>query len=199
MYVEQIYTGCLAQASYYIESKGEAAVIDPIRDYLSYLSLASEREAKIKYVFETHFHADFVSGHIDLAKAAGTPIVFGPETQTSFNVHIAKDGETFRIGDVTITALHTPGHTPESTSYLLRDEEGKDYALFTGDTLFIGDVGRPDLFDGKFTKEEMATRLYNSLNTKIKPLNDNVKSWDLNAKAPLVFRNKPITRFSPWM
>ena len=174
MYIEQIYTGCLAQASYYIESNGEAAVIDPIRDYLSYLSLASDRGAKIKYVFETHFHADFVSGHIDLAKAAGTPIVFGPETQTSFEVHIAKDGEVFQIGDITITALHTPGHTPESTSYLLKDEQGKDNALFTGDTLFIGDVGRPDLFDGKYTKEEMATRLYNSLNNKIKTLNDDV-------------------------
>jgi hydroxyacylglutathione hydrolase len=174
MYIEQIYTGCLAQASYYIESNGEAAVIDPIRDYLSYLSLASERSAKIKYVFETHFHADFVSGHIDLAKAAGTPIVYGPETQTGFDVHIAGDGEEFKIGKITIIALHTPGHTPESTSYLLKDENGKDHAVFTGDTLFIGDVGRPDLFDGKFSKEEMATRLYHSLNDKIKTLPDDV-------------------------
>jgi hydroxyacylglutathione hydrolase len=174
MYIEQIYTGCLAQASYYIESDGEAAVIDPIRDYLSYLSLASEREAKIKYVFETHFHADFVSGHIDLARAAGTPIVYGPETQTNFDVHIAADGEAFRIGKVTITALHTPGHTPESTSYLLKDENGKEHAVFTGDTLFIGDVGRPDLFDGKFSKEEMATRLYYSLHEKIMTLPDEV-------------------------
>ncbi len=174
MYIEQIYTGCLAQASYYIESNGEAAVIDPIRDYQSYLSLAEERKAKLKYVFETHFHADFVSGHIDLAKAAGTPIVYGPETETSFDVHVAKDGEEFNIGDIKIKALHTPGHTPESTSYLLRDENGKDHAVFTGDTLFIGDVGRPDLFDGKFTREVMCTRLYNSLNTKIKTLADDV-------------------------
>jgi hydroxyacylglutathione hydrolase len=174
MYVEQIYTGCLAQASYYIESNGEAAVIDPIRDYQSYLSLAEERKARIKYVFETHFHADFVSGHIDLAKATGTPIVYGPETETSFDVHISKDGEEFRIGDIKIVALHTPGHTPESTTYLLKDENGKDNAVFTGDTLFIGDVGRPDLFDGKFTREEMCARLYNSLNTKIKTLADDV-------------------------
>lgn len=174
MYIEQIYTGCLAQASYYIESNGEAAVIDPIRDYASYLSMAEERKAKIKFVFETHFHADFVSGHIDLAKAAGTPIVYGPETHTSFPVHVASDGEAFTIGAVTLVALHTPGHTPESTSYLLRDENGKDHAVFTGDTLFIGDVGRPDLFDGKFSKEEMATRLFHSLNNKIKTLSDDV-------------------------
>jgi hydroxyacylglutathione hydrolase len=174
MYIEQIYTNCLAQASYYIESNGEAAVIDPIRDYQSYLSLAAERKAKLKYVFETHFHADFVSGHIDLAKAAGIPIVYGPETETAFDVHVAKDGEEFNIGEIKIKALHTPGHTPESTSYLLRDENGKDHAVFTGDTLFIGDVGRPDLFDGKFTREEMCTRLYNSLNTKIKTLADDV-------------------------
>jgi len=174
MYVEQIYTGCLAQASYYIESKGEAAVIDPIRDYQSYLSLAQERNAKIKFVFETHFHADFVSGHIDLAKATGTPIVYGPETETKFDVYIAKDGEVFSIGDAKIRALHTPGHTPESTSYLLSNEEDKDYAVFTGDTLFIGDVGRPDLFDGKFTREEMCSRLFQSLNNKIKTLADDV-------------------------
>lgn len=174
MYVEQIYTGCLAQASYYIESNGEAAVIDPIRDYQSYLSMAEERHAKIKYVFETHFHADFVSGHIDLANAAGIPIVYGPETETKFDVLVATDGEEFTLGAIKIKALHTPGHTPESTSYLLIDEKGKDHAVFTGDTLFIGDVGRPDLFDGRFTREEMSTRLYHSLNTKIKTLADDV-------------------------
>ncbi len=174
MYIEQIYTGCLAQASYYIESEGEAIVIDPIRDYQSYISMAAERGAKIKFVFETHAHADFVSGHIDLAKAAGIPIVYGPEADTAFEAHIAKDGEVFEIGKIKIIAIHTPGHTPESTCYLLKDEQGKDHAIFTGDTLFIGDVGRPDLFDGKFTREEMCTRLYHSLNTKIKTLADDV-------------------------
>ncbi len=174
MYIEQIYTGCLAQASYYIESNGIAAVIDPIRDYPSYLRIAEERKATIKYVFETHFHADFVSGHFDLAKAANTPIVFGPETEPTEGVYIAKDNELFTLGDICLVALHTPGHTPESTCYLLRDEKGKDHSVFTGDTLFIGDVGRPDLLDGKFSSEEMSTRLYHSLNTKIKTLADDV-------------------------
>ena len=174
MYIEQIYTGCLAQASYYIESNGEAAVIDPIRDYESYLSLAEERHAKLKYVFETHFHADFVSGHVDLARVAGIPIVYGPETESAIPAYIAKDGEEFSIGALKMLALHTPGHTPESTSFLLRDESGKDHAIFSGDTLFVGDVGRPDLFDGKFSREEMCARLYHSLNTKIKTLADDV-------------------------
>src|SRR5215210_5570516 len=156
MYVEQLYTGCLSEAAYYIESNGEAAIIDPMRDIDEYLQLASERKAKIKFIFETHFHADFVSGHLDLGKATGAPIVYGPGTETKFPVHISKDGETFNIGNVSITVLHTPGHTLESTCYLLKDENGKDHALFTGDTLFVGDVGRPDLSSGNMSKEELA-------------------------------------------
>lgn len=174
MYVEQIYTNCLAEASYYIESDGEVAIIDPIRETEPYTELAAARGAKIKYVFETHFHADFVSGHIDLAKKAGAPIVFGPQAETKYDIYNAKDGETFNLGKVRITALHTPGHTPESTSYLLKNENGEDHAVFTGDTLFVGDVGRPDLLDGKMSKEALAGMMYDSLNNKIKPLADKV-------------------------
>jgi len=136
MFIEQIYTGCLSEAAYYIESNGEAAVVDPMRDIDTYLQLAAERKATIKYIFETHFHADFVSGHVDLSKATGATIVYGPETETSFEVHVATDGEVFKLGALTIKALHTPGHTLESTCYLLKDEEGADYCIFTGDTLF---------------------------------------------------------------
>src|SRR5690554_263712 len=143
MKVEQIYTGCLAQGAYYIESKGEAVVIDPLREVQPYLETAKATGAKIKYVLETHFHADFVSGHIDLARATGATIVYGPGARPSFEAHIASDGEEISIGKVKFVVLHTPGHTMESTCYLLRDESGKDVALFTGDTLFIGDVGRP--------------------------------------------------------
>ena len=174
MFIKQLYTGCLSEAAYYIESDGEAAIIDPLRDIEPYLELAHERNASIKYIFETHFHADFVSGHLDLAAATKAPIVYGPETVTSFPVHIAKDGEDFRIGKLTVRALHTPGHTLESTCYLLLDEQGEPNALFTGDTLFVGDVGRPDLFSGNMTKEELAAKMYHSLNTKIKVLNDNI-------------------------
>ncbi|MHA6247216.1 MBL fold metallo-hydrolase [Pontibacter sp. CAU 1760] len=175
MKVEQIYTGCLAQGAYYIESNGEAAIIDPLREISSYLEKAEQNGVKIKYVLETHFHADFVSGHIDLAKAANAQIVFGPNAQTSFDSYIAKDGEVLKVGDVTITVLHTPGHTMESTTYLLKDEQGKDYAIFTGDTLFIGDVGRPDLAaKSELTQEQLATHLYNSLRNKIMPLADDV-------------------------
>src|SRR5689334_20318314 len=140
MYVQQLYTGCISEAAYYIESEGEAAVIDPLRDIDAYLQLASERNAKIKYIFETHFHADFVSGHLDLSSATGAPIVYGPKTETKLNVKIAADGEVFNIGKIKIEVLHTPGHTLESSCYLLKDENGKDHAVFTGDTLFIGDV-----------------------------------------------------------
>ncbi len=175
MKVEQIYTGCLAQGAYYIESNGEAAIIDPLREISSYLEKAEQNGVKIKYVLETHFHADFVSGHIDLAKAANAQIVFGPNAQTSFDSYIAKDGEVLKVGDVSITVLHTPGHTMESTTYLLKDEQGKDYAIFTGDTLFIGDVGRPDLAaKSELTQEQLATHLYNSLRNKIMPLADEV-------------------------
>src|SRR5687768_13971848 len=175
MYVKQIYTGCLSEAAYFIESEGEAAVIDPLRDIESYLHLATERKAKIKYIFETHFHADFVSGHLDLSKKTGAPIVYGPNANPDFKAHIAKDGEVFKIGKTTITVLHTPGHTLESSTYLLKDENGKPYCIFTGDTLFIGDVGRPDLaIKSELTQEDLAGMMYDSLNNKIKILPDDV-------------------------
>jgi hydroxyacylglutathione hydrolase len=175
MKVEQIYTGCLAQGAYYIESNGQAAIIDPLREIKPYLEKAEKNGAKIKYVLETHFHADFVSGHVDLAKASGAQIVFGPNARPSFAAHIATDGEELRLGDVTIKVLHTPGHTMESTTYLLRDEQGKDYGIFTGDTLFIGDVGRPDLaVKSDLTEEQLAAHLYDSLRSKIMPLADEV-------------------------
>src|SRR5215204_3514332 len=145
MFIQQLYTGCISEAAYYIESNGEAAVVDPLRDIDVYLQLAAERKATIGYIFETHFHADFVSGHLDLAKATGATIVYGPRTETKFPVHVAKDGESFPLGAVSLTVLHTPGHTLESTCYLLKDDTGREHAVFTGDTLFVGDVGRPDL------------------------------------------------------
>lgn len=176
MQVEQIYTGCLAQGAYFIESDGEAAVIDPLREVGGYLQKAQKSGARIKYVFETHFHADFVSGHLELATRSGAAIVYGPGATTHFAAHIATDGEEFRIGRLTIRALHTPGHTLESTCYLLLDERGVEYALFTGDTLFIGDVGRPDLAQkkGSMTQEDLAGMLYESLQSKIMPLPDQV-------------------------
>ena len=176
MKVEQIYTGCLAQGAYYIESNGEVAIIDPLREVSPYLERAQNDKAKIKYIFETHFHADFVSGHVTLAEKSGAEIVFGPNAETSYDAHIAKDNEEFKLGDVTIIALHTPGHTMESTSYVLRDKDGKDYALFSGDTLFLGDVGRPDLAQkaGVLTEEDLAGFLYDSLRTKIMTLADDV-------------------------
>lgn len=174
MFIKQLYTGCLSEAAYFIESEGVAAVIDPLRDIEPYLELARERNATIKYIFETHFHADFVSGHLDLAAATKAPIVYGPNTITNFPVHIAKDGEDFKIGKLIVRALHTPGHTIESTCYLLFDENNAPHAIFTGDTLFVGDVGRPDLFSGDQSKEELAGYLFESLNSKIKTLPDNV-------------------------
>ncbi len=176
MRVEQIYTGCLAQGAYYIESNGEVAIIDPLREVSPYLDRAQKDKAKIKYIFETHFHADFVSGHVTLAEKSGATIVFGPNAETSYNAHIATDTEEFKLGDVTIIALHTPGHTMESTSYVLRDKDGKDYALFSGDTLFLGDVGRPDLAQkaGVLTEEDLAGFLFDSLRTKIMTLADDV-------------------------
>jgi len=174
MFIKQIYTNCLSEAAYYIESDGEAAVIDPLRDIDEYIHLAQERQASIKFIFETHFHADFVSGHIDLSRVTGAPIIFGPDTETNFPVHVAKDGEIFKIGSITLEVLHTPGHTLESSCYLLRNEEGKAEAVFTGDTLFVGDVGRPDLSIGNLTKEELAGMLYDSLQSKIAPLADDV-------------------------
>lgn len=176
MYIQQLYTGCLSEAAYFIESDGEAAVVDPMRDIEAYLQLAGERKATIRYIFETHFHADFVSGHIDLQKATGATIVYGPGTQTSFPVHVAKDDEEFSLGKIKIKVLHTPGHTLESSCYLVIDEQGNDYAVFTGDTLFVGDVGRPDLAQkgADLTMEDLAGMLYDSLHQKIVPLQDEV-------------------------
>jgi hydroxyacylglutathione hydrolase len=175
MYIEQLYTGCLAEAAYYIESNGEAAIVDPLRDPTPYLQLAKERNANIKYVFETHFHADFVSGHIDLAKIAKAEIIYGPLADANYSITVAEDEQEFPLGDCTIKVLHTPGHTTESSCFLLKDGEGNDHALFSGDTLFIGDVGRPDLaVSNKLTKENLAGLLYDSIKDKILPLSDNV-------------------------
>ncbi len=174
MFIKQLYTNCLSEAAYFIASGGEAAVIDPVRDIDVYLNLAKEHNVSIKYIFETHFHADFVSGHLDLAAATQAPIVYGPDAETEFPVYLAKDGEEFKIGEVTLKVLHTPGHTLESSCYLLFDEQGAAHSVFTGDTLFVGDVGRPDLFSGNLTKEELAGLLYDSLNSKIKTLPDHV-------------------------
>ncbi|WP_353780199.1 rhodanese-like domain-containing protein [Winogradskyella sp. 3972H.M.0a.05] len=175
MKIEQLYTGCLAQGAYYIESEGEVAIIDPLRETQQYIDKANAENAKIKYVFETHFHADFVSGHVDLAAKSGATIVFGPGATTDYNIHSATDNEEFKIGKVTIKVLHTPGHTLESSTYLLIDENGKDHAIFSGDTLFLGDVGRPDLaIKSDLTKEDLAGMMYDSLRTKIMPLADDV-------------------------
>jgi len=176
MKVEQIYTGCLAQGAYFIESAGEAVVIDPLREVEPYLKKAEKSGAKIKFVLETHFHADFVSGHVDLAKKTGAAIVYGPNANPDFEAHIAADGEILQVGKLTIKVLHTPGHTMESTCYLLRDEAGKEIALFSGDTLFIGDVGRPDLAQkaAHLTQEQLAETLFDSLRTKIMPLADDI-------------------------
>jgi hydroxyacylglutathione hydrolase len=176
MFIRQLYTGCISEAAYYIESDGIAAIVDPMRDIEEYLTLAKERNATIKYIFETHFHADFVSGHLDLASATGATIVYGPQTVTKFPVHVAKDGEGFDIGKLKMEVLHTPGHTLESSCFLLKDESGKGHAIFTGDTLFVGDVGRPDLAQkgNELTVEDLAGMMYDSLQSKIIPLADDV-------------------------
>lgn len=175
MKIEQIYTGCLAQGAYYIESNGEVAIIDPLREVQSYIKKAEKDNGTIKYIFETHFHADFVSGHVTLAEKTAATIVYGPTAKTNYKAYIATDGEVFKVGNITITALHTPGHTMESTSYLLKDENGKDHAVFSGDTLFLGDVGRPDLAQkGTLTIDDLAGFLYDSLRTKIMTLEDDV-------------------------
>jgi glyoxylase-like metal-dependent hydrolase (beta-lactamase superfamily II)/rhodanese-related sulfurtransferase len=175
MKIEQIYTGCLAQGAYYIQSEGEAVVIDPLRETKPYLDRAREDNASIKYILETHFHADFVSGHVELAQKSGATIIYGPHARTSFDTHIAKDGEILQVGALTIKVLHTPGHTPESSCYLLHNESGKAIALFSGDTLFLGDVGRPDLaVKSDLSEEDLAKQLYHSLRNKIMPLPDNV-------------------------
>ena len=176
MKVDQIYTGCLAEAAYYIESKGEAVIIDPLRETTPYLEKLNKTGAQLKYILETHFHADFVSGHVDLAKKTGATIVYGPMADAEYDIYSASDGETLQVGDVQIKILHTPGHTMESSTFLLLDENGKEYAIFTGDTLFLGDVGRPDLAikRGEITREDLAGFLYDSLRTKIMPLPDDV-------------------------
>ena len=176
MKIEQIYTGCLAQGAYYIESNGEVAIIDPVREVQPYIEKANRDNAKIKYIFETHFHADFVSGHVTLSEKTSAPIIFGPTANPSFLAHVATDGEVFQLGEITITVLHTPGHTMESSCYLLKDKDGKDYALFSGDTLFLGDVGRPDLAQkaAHMTKEELAGILFDSLRNKVMTLADDV-------------------------
>lgn len=174
MYIEQIYTSCLAQASYYLESNGEAAVIDPMRDIEKYILLAENRKAKIRYVFLTHFHADFVSGHLDLAEKANATIIFGPSAKPQYSAFVATDKYHFSLGKTKIKILHTPGHTIESSCFLLYNEEGQPHTLFTGDTLFIGDVGRPDLLSGNLSKEELASMLYDSINEKIRPLPDHI-------------------------
>ena len=176
MKVEQIYTGCLSQGSYYIESNGEAVIIDPLREVDQYIKKAKSKNVKIKYVFETHFHADFVSGHLTLSKKSNAPIIFGPNADPEFDAIISKDGQVFNIGDSTITVMHTPGHTMESTTYLLKDSKGKDHAIFTGDTLFLGDVGRPDLsqISDDMTTEDLAGIQFDSLRNKIMPLADDV-------------------------
>ena len=175
MIIEQIYTGCLAQGAYYVESNGEVAIIDPLREVQDYIDKASKNGAKVKYIFETHFHADFVSGHVTLAEKTGAKIVFGSTAKTTFEAIIAKDNQVFKVGDITITVLHTPGHTMESSCYLLKDKEGKDYALFSGDTLFLGDVGRPDLAQkGDLTEKDLAGFLFDSLRNKVMKLADEV-------------------------
>jgi len=177
MKIEQIYTGCLAQGAYYIESNGEAAVIDPLREVQPYIDRAEKDNAVIRFVFETHFHADFVSGHIDLAKKTNASIVFGPTAKPGFEAIVATDGQEFKLGNITIRVIHTPGHTMESTCFLLIDENGKETGLFSGDTLFIGDVGRPDLAQkviAELTQDKLASHLYDSLQNKIMPLNDDI-------------------------
>ncbi len=196
MVIEQLYTKCLSEAAYFIASNGEAAVIDPLRDVDEYIKKAEELGVKIKYIFETHFHADFVSGHLELAKCTGAPIVYGPGAETGFAVHLAKDGEEFTVGNLKIKALHTPGHTVESTSYLLYNEAGNPHCIFTGDTLFVGDVGRPDLFSGNMSKEELAGMMYESLNSKIKSLPDDVVVYPAHGPGSSCGKNLGAETFS---
>ena len=174
MIIKQLYTGCLSEAAYYIESEGEVAIIDPLRDTDEYIKLTKENNAAIKYIFETHFHADFVSGHIDLSKQTGAPIIYGPGAKTDYEVYNSKDEEIFKLGKITIQLLHTPGHTLESSCYLLRDENDKPHAIFTGDTLFVGDVGRPDLSSGNMSSAELAGIMYDTIQNKILPLADDI-------------------------
>ena len=197
MTIEQIYTGCLAQGAYYIKSGNEAAVIDPLRESGPYLERAEKDGVKIKYIFETHFHADFVSGHLDLAKKTAAKIVYGPKAETAYEKHTAIDGEEFEIGKVKIRVLHTPGHTPESTCYLLIDENGKEHSIFTGDTLFIGDVGRPDLAQANtgLTQEDLAGWLFDSLRSKIMTLPDDVTVYPAHGAGSACGKNMSSETF----
>lgn len=191
MKIEQIYTGCLAQGAYYITSNGEAAIIDPLRETNDYMTRLERDQVKLKYIFETHFHADFVSGHVDLAQKTGADIIYGPTAQPDFKAIIATDNQEFKLGDVTIRVLHTPGHTMESSSFLLIDENGKETALFSGDTLFLGDVGRPDLAQkaAHMTQEELAGLLYESLYTKILPLADDITVYPAHGAGSVCGKN----------
>lgn len=198
MYIEQIYTGCLAEAAYYIESEGEAVIIDPLRETEPYIARAAARGARIKYILETHFHADFVSGHLDLSRKTGAPIVFGPGAKTGYDIIEARDEQEFSVGKLILRVLHTPGHTPESSCFLLLDEQGKPHSIYTGDTLFIGDVGRPDLAqkDGEMTPQDMASQLYDSLRKKILPLPDDVIVYPAHGAGSACGKNMSKETFS---
>jgi glyoxylase-like metal-dependent hydrolase (beta-lactamase superfamily II)/rhodanese-related sulfurtransferase len=196
MEIKQLYTGCLSEAAYFIASEGEAAIIDPLRDVDAYIQMAEEKGVKIKYIFETHFHADFVSGHVELSQKTGAPIVYGPDTRAAFKVHVAKDGEEFSIGKLKIKAIHTPGHTLESTCYLLFNEEGNPHCIFTGDTLFVGDVGRPDLFSGNLSKEDLAAIMYDTLQKKIKTLDDHIIVYPAHGPGSACGKNMGPETFS---
>jgi len=196
MFIKQLYTGCLSEAAYYIESEGEVAIIDPLRDTDEYIKLAKENNAGIKYIFETHFHADFVSGHIDLSKLTSAPIIYGPGAKTDYEVYNSKDGEIFKLGKITIQVLHTPGHTLESSCYLLRDENDKPHAIFTGDTLFVGDVGRPDLSSGNMSSAELAGIMYDTIQNKILPLADDVLVYPAHGAGSSCGKNMGPETFS---
>ncbi len=196
MFIKQLYTGCLSEAAYYIESEGEVAIIDPLRDTDEYIKLAKERNAGIKYIFETHFHADFVSGHIDLSKQTGAPIIYGPGAITDYKVYNSKDNEVFKLGKISIQVLHTPGHTLESSCYLLRDENEKPHAIFTGDTLFVGDVGRPDLSSGNMSSAELAGIMYDTIQNKILPLADDVLVYPAHGAGSSCGKNMGPETFS---
>ena len=196
MFIKQLYTGCLSEAAYYIESEGEVAIIDPLRDTDEYIKLAKENNAGIKYIFETHFHADFVSGHLDLSKQTGAPIIFGPGAKTNFKIYNSKDGEIFKLGKISFEVLHTPGHTIESTCFLLRDENDKPHAIFSGDTLFVGDVGRPDLSSGDMSSEELAGIMYDTIQNKILPLADDIIVYPAHGAGSSCGKNLGPNNFS---
>jgi hydroxyacylglutathione hydrolase len=196
MIIKQLYTGCLSEAAYYIESEGEVAIIDPLRDTDEYIKLAKENNAGIKYIFETHFHADFVSGHIDLSKQTGAPIIYGPGAKTGYEVYNSKDNELFKLGKISIQVLHTPGHTLESCCYLLRDENDKPHAIFTGDTLFVGDVGRPDLSSGDMSSVELAGIMYDTIQNKILPLADDIIVYPAHGAGSSCGKNMGAETFS---